>query len=114
MITAHYDYFKLISQFAYRDIVEKDQVKIHLYSDNSTRVYKDVQIKRGIDTPLEKFTKLHQYINKNELARSDYDIHIDIEKIWRDWNYMQSCMNQLGIDLPKFVYDHYLTYIDNL
>lgn len=114
VITAHHDYFNLIDQFEHQSIVEKDQVKIHLYSDNSERVYKDIRVKRGIDTPLKRFTKFHQHSNKKELARTDYHMHIDIEKAWRDWGYMQSCMNQLGIDLPKSVYDHYLTYIDNL
>jgi hypothetical protein len=114
VVTAHSCYFNLINQFEHRAIVEKDQVKIHLYSDNSERVYKDIQVKRGIDVPLARFKTFHQHINEIELSRTAYNMHINIEKAWRDWNYTQSCMNQLGIDLPKSVYDHYLTYIDNL
>jgi hypothetical protein len=114
VITAHEIYFHLIDKFKHRSIVEKDQIKIHLYSNNNERVYRDLLAKRGGNFSAEQFKKLRQHINKNELARTAYDMHIDIEKIWRDWNYTQSCMDQLGIDLPKSVYDHYLTYIDNL
>jgi hypothetical protein len=114
VITSHHDYFRLISKFVYRDVVETDQIKIHLYSNDSERVHRDVLLKRQIPVSLERFKKLHRHTNRIELSRTAYNMHIDIEKVWRDWSYMQSCMNQLGIDLPKSVYDHYLTYIDNL
>ncbi len=114
VITAHCVYFDLITKFEHRNIVEKDQVTIHLYSNNSTRVYKDLQAKSGTNTPLEKFIKWHQHRNKIEFSRPEYKIHIDIEQIWRDWAYTKSCMEQLNIDLPRSGYDHYLTYIDNL
>ena len=114
VITAHHFYSKLIGHFEHQNIVEKAQVKIHLYSNNSARVYKDLQAKSGTNTPLEKFIKWHQHTNKIQFARPDYKMHIDIEQIWRDWVYTKSCMEQLNIDLPKSVYDHYLTYIDNL
>lgn len=114
VITAHHAYFTLINQFKYKDVVETDQIKIHLYSNNSKRVHQDLTLKRGGVGPIEQWKKLHQHVNKFELARTAYSMHIDIEQVWRDWNYTQSCMNQLGIDLPKSAYDHYLTYIDNL
>jgi hypothetical protein len=114
IITAHHGYFDQIDQFEYRSIVEKDQVKIHLYSNRSERVYNDFNIKRGAGTTLQQFSKLHQWINKGDFARRDYDIHIDIEQVWRNWNYTKECMEKLSIDLPKEVYDQYLTYIDNL
>jgi hypothetical protein len=114
VITAHYHYFNLIDQFEYKNIVEKDQVKIHLYSNNSARVHKDLQIKSNINVTLERFTKSHQQQNQRDSANIAYDMHIDIEQIWRDWTYTKSCMDHLHIDLPKSVYDHYLTYIDNL
>jgi hypothetical protein len=114
VITAHYNYFRLIDQFTYRELVEKNQIKIHLYSCDSARVYKDLVIKRGNTVSLKQFSQFHQYNNQLELARPNYHIHIDIEQVWRDWGYLKSCMDQIGIDLPKSVYDYYLTYIDNL
>lgn len=114
VITAHYAYFNFIEQFAYRDIVEKDQVKIHLYSDRPKRVYADVAAKRGIDMSLDQHVDAYQRLVTYELARPEYAIHINIERVWRDWNYMQECMTQLNIELPKDVYDHYLTYISSL
>jgi len=114
VIGAHHGYFDLIDCFEYQDIVETDQVKIHLYSDRSERVYQDLLIKRGYPNTLEVLTEYHQKQNQHEHARVAYNMHIDIERIWRDWAYTKSCMDQLNIDLPKSVYDHYLTYIDNL
>jgi hypothetical protein len=114
VITAHYAYFNFINKFKYRNIVEKDQIKIHLYSDRPERVYADVAAKRGINITLEQFVYRYQQLVSYELKRSEYNIHINIEQAWRDWNYMQDCMQQLNIELPKDVYDHYLTYINSL
>lgn len=114
VITAHYVYFDLIAQFEHRGLVEKNQVKIHLYSDRPERVRDDLAAKRGIDIPLDQYmTRFHPVISK-EFKRSEYAMHINIERAWRDWNYMQDCMTQLNIELPKHVYDHYLTYISSL
>ena len=114
VITAHYVYFRHIDQFEHRSIVEQDQVKIHLYSDRPERVYADVVVKRGIDVSLDRFVSDYQKLVSSELKRPEYDIHINIEKARRDWHYMQDCMTQLNIELPKDVYDHYLTYINRL
>lgn len=114
VITAHYNYFDLIDQFEYRNIVEKDQVKIHLYSDRPERVYVDLAAKRGVSVPLDQFVSVYQQIVAYEIARSEYAIHINIEQAWRDWNYMQDCMNQLNIELPNNVYEHYLTFVNSL
>lgn len=114
VITAHFDYWQLIDKFSYKSLVETDQVKIHLYSERSQRVWHDLRIKRGTPMSLDEFAALHSSINERELSRSDYEIHIDIEQIWRNWDYMQDCMNRLRIDLSKDVYDHYLTFIRDL
>lgn len=114
VITAHYTYFDLINQFKYRNIVEKDQVKIHLYSDRPKRVYADFAAKRITDLSAEQFALGYQQVVSRETKRSEYDIHINIEQVWRDWDYMQDCMQQLNIKLSKDVYDHYLTYINSL
>lgn len=116
VVTAHYNYYyDLIDQFEYKSIVEQDQVRIHLYSDRCQRVYQDLSVKRGQPAIDQKtFEQQHQFNNQIELARSWYHIHIDIEQAWRSWDYMQDCMSQLSIDLPRAAYDHYLTYINNL
>ena len=85
-----------------------------MYSDRIERVYQDLLIKRGCPKTIEHFTNYHQKQNQDEHARIGYNMHIDIEQIWRDWTYTKFCMDQLNIDLPKSVYDHYLTYISNL
>jgi hypothetical protein len=118
VITAHTPYFKLIDQFEYQSIVKQDQVMIYLYSDRCERVYRDLEAKRPEAVlefrDLTHFTSFHKIENSMELARRDYAIRIDIEQAWRDWDYLNNCLNKLGINLDKKYYDHYLTYIDNL
>jgi len=115
VITAHLNfYWDQVDQFEYSSVVKKDQIKIHLYSDRSKRVCQDFVTKRHIPTPIDWHEIYHQRVNNQELARKEYNIHINIEQAWRDWDYMQACMSQLNINLSKEVYDQYLTYIDNL
>jgi hypothetical protein len=118
IITSHYSYFTQIDKFEYQDIVKQDQVLINLYSDRVERVYQDLNNKRPESTiknlSLAQFEIFFQRVNSSESSRTDYAIHIDIEKAWRDWDYLNNCLNKLGINLNKKFYDHYLTYIDNL
>jgi hypothetical protein len=118
VITAHDNYFKQIADFEYSHIVKQDQVLINLYSNCCERVYQDLITKRP-ETILEfedltKFTNYFESVKSVEFNRSDYAIHIDIEKVRRNWLYLNECLVKLGIDLDKNFYDHYLTYIDNL
>lgn len=114
VITAHLNYWRLIDQFKHRMTVQQDQIMIHLYSQRSKRVWHDLCMKRNCVTPVDTFEQQHMLLNDRELVRPDYALHIDIEHAWRSWDYMQDCMDQLGIDLSKDVYDHYLTFIADL
>jgi hypothetical protein len=48
---------------------------------------------------------------RGELARTDYAIHIDIEKVWTDWGYLVKCLTALGINLDQTHYEDYLNII---
>jgi hypothetical protein len=115
VITAHTDcYLDQIDFFKFKDLVQTNQIKINLYSENYDRVYKDFVAKREPGTPREQFiTRLKQH-NLTTLTNPLIDVHIDIERAWRDWEYLNQHLNKLGIDLDKAYYDEYLTFIKNL
>jgi hypothetical protein len=116
VITAHPYYFEQVKQFEYKDLVKQHQLLINLYSNRVDRVYQDLVAKRPELLPglTPRYMRDISLENSKESTRSDYTIHIDIEQAWRDWPYLNSCLEKLGINLDKKYYDHYLTYIDNL
>lgn len=111
VIPAHYFYFDHINDFKWKNIVEKNQIKINLYSLNTERVVKDFFLKHRITNQLD-FEGQIFWANKNihENLNSDkYDCHIDIEKVWTNWNYLEDKLKTLGIELD---YNVYKTYLD--
>ena len=116
VVTAHHHYFNLVDKFEHQHIVKQDRVLINLYSDRAERVYRDLKAKRP-ETNLNNSIAFAHALKKANFAdvnRSDYAMHIDIEKVWRNWSYLNNCLVELGIDLDKKHYDYYLTYIDDL
>jgi hypothetical protein len=105
-------YREQIDTSQFKELVQKDQVKIHLYSTNTDRVKSDLIAKLpGIEIPDNWQNNIIKIINK-ELARTDYALHIDIERAWTDWKYLSSCLASVGIDLDKVYYDKYLNIIN--
>lgn len=108
IIPVHYIYQKYIDLFPFKDLVEKDQVKIHLYSKNYERIILDAKIKNQFDESQDA-NLISNLINQNlKQLKSYYDIHIDIEQVWNDWNYLDVKLKLLGIDLDKSFYNTYL------
>ena len=129
VISVHYSYLHSIKYFPFRELIERDQVKIHLYSTDFERVILDDRVKngRGLDkeqlVPAVNITdEIHvkdvdeamlvKEINKNLTKfASFYDMHIDIEQVWNSWEYLDEKLKILGIDLDKSHYDEYMKII---
>jgi hypothetical protein len=109
VISSHYMFWDEIDQYPYREIVTRDCVYIHLYSTDIERVLKDNLIKNEISQgpTLEYYSKLLE----QNLKRKEYHIHIDIEQVWQSWEYLKSCVDQLGIDLSESEYQTYMALI---
>lgn len=110
VLPTHYVYFDEIDRFPHKNIVEKNQVKINLYSLDFNRVVFDYESKLSGSNYLKNVGSVEKHIN-HELSRTEYAIHIDIEKVWTSWDYLKECLDQLGIILDKKWYDEYITLI---
>lgn len=113
VLCAHTEsYRSQIDTSQFKELVQKDQVKIHLYSMDTDRIRSDLIAKfPGIEIPNNWQNDMIKSTNQ-ELARTDYALHIDIEQVWQDWEYLDSCLTGIGIDLDKVYYDKYLNIIN--
>jgi hypothetical protein len=129
VISTHYHYFDSIKYFPFRELIERDQVKIHLYSTDFERVILDDRIKNGRGLDKEQIVKaknaideIHtKHVNETILVQeiernltkfaSYYDMHIDIEQVWNSWEYLDEKLKILGIDLDKSYYDEYMRIV---
>lgn len=102
-----------------KEILEKDRFNIYLYSDDKTRVFEDYVDKirpNGMNDDEKRIAiSMRQRTSKSYLPSaisnpplSFYDCLIDIEKAWRDWNYLDTILKKIGIDLSEDVYREYL------
>ena len=109
-----FHYLEIISKHPFRPIFENSVHKIWLYSNDIERVISDFFDKTPNNTycrknltasyrnfDIEKFTEKRLY-------KGFFDTYIDIEKVWRDWNYLNDTLTSIGINISKSVYDEYL------
>lgn len=114
VVAAHYHYWNEIERFPDRNIIEKNQIKIHVYSTNYNRILEDFSIKTH-----SKIVDKSQWIQtcksnvESNLKNSNYHIHINIDQAWNDWAYLQTQLDQLDIQLDKIHYNTYLSIINN-
>jgi hypothetical protein len=111
LISAHYDYWDQLPYFAQNFIVTHNQMVIHLYSKNFARVAQDCLIKNnhGLDSVISSQRHAATEITDNlHRLGSRYDLHIDIEQVWQDWNYLDQNLKHIGIDLDRKWYDEYI------
>lgn len=107
IICAHPDvYFRDIIDFPKRHFIQKDQVKIHLYSSDPERVALALENKIG------PINRKDWHINMDfrtslGLRNKQYNAHIEIERAWRDWHYLQGCLDQFGLKLDKATWNEY-------
>jgi hypothetical protein len=106
-------YIRDIGDLECKDILKKDQFKICLFSKDKKRVFEDFVDKLRDQDAAEKNKKIaiamHQRDNKDYITTSlSYNCFIDIEKVWRDWNYLDNMLKKIEIDLSEDVYREYL------
>jgi len=111
-------YARDIESIEDKEILEKDRFNIFLYSEDVTRILEDyvdkLRLTKDSKDKKEKANEMRQR-RKNEFPSSVsnpklsfYDCFIDIEKVWRDWNYLDNILKKIGIDLSEDVYREYL------
>jgi len=114
VIPTHYNYWSQISASPVKSLVEKDQIKIHLYSTDYKRIINDSIVKNRLTlTTMPSNSGLERLI-QDQLKSKKYHIHIDIEKVWIDWEYLKSSLDVLDIKLDKCYYDEYLKIINKI
>ena len=117
VIPIHPWYYDYNPEFKYWSVLEKDQHRILLYSDDIHRVVDDYNDKNY-------WVKNDREIRINELSHDispywghthspiaknlKYDTFIDIERAWRDWDYLNNILTSIGIDLDRKYYEEYL------
>ena len=111
VIPVHYCYWDDYLQFEHKQIITSNQCKIHLYSSNPGRAFRDVFVKNRRDAKPEHYQGYCNEIKK-ELKRSQYQCHIDIEQVWRSWSYLEEKLNEIGIEIKREVYDQYMELIN--
>ena len=111
VIPVHYFYWTLIDQYPYKNIVTRNQILIHLYSSIPQRAFVDAHQKNKLPIPDE--IQRERYIDsiKKELERSDYHYHVDIERVWRDWHYLETLLSTWQITLKESIYRKYLEMV---
>jgi len=112
IVGSHYNYWHEIFNFKERELVEKNFVLIHLYSSDIDSTINKCIIKNKLtpDIVHENIDKWYRSI-RVQLRSKNYQIHIDISKVYKDWNYLNECLNTIGIELDKKYYDEWLTVI---
>jgi len=52
-------------------------------------------------------SEIQKYYNSNL-----FDYQIDIEQVWRDWDYFLSFLNKLNLTMDKKYYDKYISLVN--
>jgi hypothetical protein len=117
VIPAHPHFYNYDKRFKFWDFIEKSQHKILLYSDNIDRVVDDfydknpeseqVGFRKNKKNAL-RAGKSPYYQQWNNTPILNYDTFIDIEKVWKDWDYLNNILISIGINLPRKYYEEYL------
>lgn len=112
VLAVHPVYYNFNPNFKYWDLLEHKQHKIILYSTDYNRIYEDFRDKvpghdpglsyidylKNMDIPNNGFTN----IKPNQAT------FIDIELVWRDWDYLNNILINIGISLERKYYEEYL------
>jgi hypothetical protein len=111
VIPAHpWQYEQFIQRFEQRDIIKKDQIKIYLYSHDKERIINDYLDKNPVSEQKKQeiiadVTRKHPILDSPNLG---FKAYIDIDRVWKDWDYLNTILIDLGIDLDRKYYEEYL------
>jgi hypothetical protein len=108
VISVHPWDYNFDPKFKYWDFLEQDQHKILLYSPDYQRVYEDFADKNFPQLEflknLKKSDPIHSVPNINPAECT----LIDIEQVWRNWDYLNNILISIGISLDRKYYEEYL------
>ena len=111
IIPAHpWQYADFLEQFPQRDIIEKDQHKILLYTNDIDRMVTDF-IDKNPTSEEQKRTLRKSMEGKNIIKDSPalgYQTYIDMDRVWKDWDYLNEILVNIGINLDRKYYEEYL------
>jgi hypothetical protein len=106
------------NRFRYWNFLEKSQHRILLYSDNIDRVVDDFYDKNAAFLESPDADVEPREDRKNILRAGtppyyyaddlNYNTFIDIEQVWKDWDYLNNILISIGIDLDRKFYEEYL------
>ena len=135
VIPAHIYHYNFNEKFKYWNILEKNQHKIWLYSNNIQRVIDDFcdknskwvqtacntrgRVYYGLDdNPDSNRNKSYRQRRVNNLSKYDppywgsnqldYKTLINIDRAWEDWDYLNNILISIGISLDRKYYEEYL------
>ena len=113
VISTHPHWYTQHPDCKYWQLFAKNQVKILLYSRDKFRIARDyvdkLREEPSADTWLEKLTQLSRLQPPLYWAPDlGYDVYIDIEEVWKDWNYLNQILTNIGISLDRKYYEEYL------
>jgi hypothetical protein len=112
VIPVQYLYWAEIDKHPEKKLFTTDQKKIHLYTSDIARAYQDCIVKNQLVGKEIPDIVSYKYAIMNQLASDKYDIHIDIERVWKgDWDYLRSCLDSIGIVLDHSWYLQYLELV---
>jgi hypothetical protein len=111
VISTHPWWYNYNKDFKHWDLLEKDQHKILLYSNDLDRIVNDFcdknnmydQYRVNYKEALQKYSP--PYYNVPKL---NYQTLIDIDQVWRDWEYLDKILKHIGLDLDRKYYEEYL------
>ena len=108
------NYSTIVEKHPFRKIFTRDLHKILLYSNDKDRMLSDFLDKNPNPAfPKDHYRELYQRLDIIKFIETKYppgfiDTIIDIEKAWRDWDYLNYMLTAIGINLSKTVYEEYL------
>jgi hypothetical protein len=117
VIPCHTDvYFQQINDSKYKNIVEQNQVKIHLYSFNFNRVNEDLILKTGMMPLARGDSNLNKKYIGDEITKyydsGLFDYELDIEQVWRKWDYLKDFLDKIGLVLDQKYYNEYINLVN--
>jgi hypothetical protein len=109
-------YLQQIHSCAYKDIITQNQIKIYLYSLDFDRVNSDLILKTGMLTEADGNPEKNKFHLKSEIQKyynsNLFDYQVDIEQVWRNWDYFREFLDKLNLTMDKKYYDKYISLVN--